>query len=141
MPITLTVSEGLLPTDAEARVFADLTDALLQAAQLDGNSFMTPNVVGTINVLPATRVFSGGRPGPAAFIELTLPAIALATPEAKQAFIKAATTIVERAAGGGLSRDRIWANIVYAADGAWGIAGRSYSNAALVDAVVNAAAA
>jgi phenylpyruvate tautomerase PptA (4-oxalocrotonate tautomerase family) len=141
MPITLTVSEGLLPADAEAPVFAELTDALLTVAQLDGNSFMTPNVVGTIHVLPAGRVFSGGRPGPAAFVELTLPAIALATPEAKQAFIAAATTIVERAADGRLPRDRIWANIVYAADGSWGIAGHGYSNAALVDAVVNAPAA
>jgi hypothetical protein len=34
MPITLTVPEGLLSTEAEAEVFAELTDALLDIAGL-----------------------------------------------------------------------------------------------------------
>jgi phenylpyruvate tautomerase PptA (4-oxalocrotonate tautomerase family) len=140
MPITLTVPEGLLSSQAEAEAFAGLTNALLRAAGLGGNAFMTPNVVGTINALPEGHVFSGGKAAPAAFIELKLPAIALATPEAKQAFIEEATNIVERAAGGKLPRDRIWTNIVYAAEGSWGIAGRAYSNAELVGAVQRAAA-
>jgi hypothetical protein len=32
-------------------------------------------------------------------------------------------------------REHIWSNIVYAPDGAWGIAGRSYSNTDLIDAI------
>jgi phenylpyruvate tautomerase PptA (4-oxalocrotonate tautomerase family) len=139
MPITLTVPEGVLSTDAEAKVFAGLTDALLQVAQLSGNAFMTPNVVGTINVLPKRHIFAGGKPAAAAFIELKLPAIALATPEAKQAFIAKATRLLEEAAEGRLSRDHIWTNIVYAADEAWGIAGRGFSNAELVGEIQRAA--
>ncbi|WP_321881194.1 tautomerase family protein [Paraburkholderia bannensis] len=139
MPITLTVSEGVLSADAEVQTFAALTQALLSVAQLEGNAFMTPNVIGTLNVIPATRVFSAGKPAAAAFVELTLPQIALATPEAKQAFTEKATTILEQAAGGRLTRDRIWTNIVYAADGSWGIAGRAHSNADLVDAIQEAA--
>ncbi|CAJ5343929.1 Uncharacterised protein [Burkholderia pseudomallei] len=139
MPITLTVSEGLLEPDCEARVFAALTDALLDVEQLDGNAFMVPNVIGTLNVLPRERVFAGGKPGAAAFVELKLPGVALATPDAKRRFIERATEVVEQAAGGRLTRDRIWVNVVYAADGAWGIAGRAYGNAELIDRIGAAA--
>jgi phenylpyruvate tautomerase PptA (4-oxalocrotonate tautomerase family) len=135
MPITLTVPEGLLPTETEAEVFAGLTRALLRVTELEGNAFMTANVVGTLNKLPRDHVFAGGRPAPAVFIELKLPGIALATAEAKQAFIEAATDVVERAAEGRIRRDHIWTNIVYAADEAWGIAGHAYSNAQLVAAI------
>ena len=140
VPITLTVPEGLLSAEAQAQAFAGLSEALLRVAQLGGNAFMTPNVVGTINVLPKGHVFAGGKPAAAAFVELKLPGIALATPEAKQAFIEAATTVVECAAEGRLRRDHIWTNIVYAADGSWGIAGRAYSDADLVAAIQSAAA-
>ena len=139
MPITLTVPEGLLSKEAQAQVFAGLTDALLKVSGLTGNAFMTPNVVGTINVLPREQVFSGGKPAAAAFVELKLPQIALASAEAKQAFIEAATAIVERAAEGRLQRGQIWTNIVYAADDSWGIAGRAYSNEKLIGAIQDAA--
>jgi hypothetical protein len=139
MPITLTVSEGLLSPEAEARAFSQLTEALLKVNQLDGNPFMEPNVIGTLNVMPKQHVFSDGKPAAAAFVELKLPAIALATQEAKQAFTEAATTILEQAAEGRLKRDHIWTNVVYAADGAWGIGGRAFSNSELVDAIQKAA--
>ena len=74
------------------------------------------------------------------FIELKLPEIALATAEAKRAFVEKATDIVERAAQGRLKREHIWLNIVYVPEGAWGVAGRSYGNADLVDAIQGAAA-
>ena len=141
MPITLTVSEGLLSPEAQSQAFAGLTNALLEAAGLSGNAFMTANIVGTINVLPREHVLAAGEPVAAAFIELKLPEIALATAEAKQAFIERATSVLERAAEGRLRREHIWSNIVYAPDGAWGIAGRSYSNVDLVGAIQQSAAA
>jgi phenylpyruvate tautomerase PptA (4-oxalocrotonate tautomerase family) len=140
MPITLTVPEDLLSAEAQAQAFAGLSEALLKVAQLSGNAFMRSNVVGTINVLPKDHVFAGGKPAAAAFIELKLPGIALATAEAKLAFIEEATAVVERAAGGRLRRDHIWTNIVYAANGSWGIAGRGYSDADLLAAIQGAAA-
>ena len=139
MPITLTVPEGLLSSEAQARAFAGLTDAILDVAGLTGNAFMTANVIGTINVLPTGHVLAAGKPVAAAFIELKLPEIALATPEAKRAFIEKATDVVEEAAEGRIKREHIWSNIVYAPEGAWGIAGHSYSNADLVGAIQNAA--
>jgi len=139
MPITLTVSEGLLSSEAQAQAFAGLTDAVLDVAGLTGNEFMAANVIGSINVLPAGHVLAAGKPVAAAFIELKLPEIALATAEAKRAFIARATEVVEQAAEGRIKREHIWSNIVYAPEGAWGIAGQSYSNADLVDAITAAA--
>lgn len=139
MPITLTVPEGLLSSKAEAQVFDGLTQALLEITELDGNTFMEPNVVGTINVLPRQHVFAGGRAAAAAFIELKLPSIALSTDAVKQAFIERATDIVEHAAEGRVRRDHIWTNIVYAADGSWGIGGRGFTNGELVAEIQNAA--
>ncbi|MBB3646463.1 phenylpyruvate tautomerase PptA (4-oxalocrotonate tautomerase family) [Rhizobium sp. BK619] len=141
MPITLTVPEGLLSPEAQARAFAGLTDALLDVAGLTGNAFMTANVIGTINVLPREHVLAAGKPIAAAFVELKLPEVALASTEAKQAFIEKAADVVEQAAEGRLKREHIWSNIVYAPEGAWGIAGDSYSNADFVGAIQGAAAA
>ncbi|OHV19104.1 Tautomerase enzyme [Rhizobium sp. RMa-01] len=141
MPITLTVPEGLLSPEAQARAFAGLTDALLDVAGLTGNAFMTANVIGTINVLPREHVLAAGKPIAAAFVELKLPEVALASADAKQAFIEKAADVVEQAAEGRLKREHIWSNIVYAPEGAWGIAGDSYSNADFVGAIQGAAAA
>jgi phenylpyruvate tautomerase PptA (4-oxalocrotonate tautomerase family) len=139
MPITLTIQEGLLSAEAEVRLFVGLTETLLDIAGLTGNSLMTPNVIGTINAVPARHLFSAGKPVAAAIVELTLPEIALATAEAKQAFIERATYIVEAAAEGRLRRDHIWVNIVYAAEGSWGIGGRPYGSAELIAAIQGAA--
>ncbi|OWV78522.1 Tautomerase enzyme [Rhizobium sp. N122] len=141
MPITLTVPEGLLSPEAQARAFAGLTDALLDVTGLTGNAFMTANVIGTINVLPREHVLAAGKPIAAAFVELKLPEVALASAQAKQAFIEKAADVVEQAAEGRLKREHIWSNIVYAPEGAWGIAGDSYSNADFVGAIQGAAAA
>lgn len=140
MPITLTIPEGLLSPAAQAEAFAGLTEAVLEIAGLSGNAFMTANIVGSINVLPKEHILAAGKPVMAAFVELKLPEIALATSEAKRAFIEKATDVVERAAGGQLGREYIWSNIVYAPEGAWGIAGRSYDNADLVEAITASAA-
>jgi phenylpyruvate tautomerase PptA (4-oxalocrotonate tautomerase family) len=138
MPITLTVPEGLLSSQAQADVFAGLTDAILEVAGLTGNAFMTANIVGSINVLPKEHILAGGKSAAAAFVELKLPEIALATAEAKRAFIEKATDVVEKAGGGRLKREHIWSNIVYAPEGAWGIAGRSFDNAGLIEAISGA---
>jgi len=40
----------------------------------------------------------------------------------------------------GVTPRQVWVNVVHAVDGRWGIAGRRYDNAALVDAIPSAAA-
>ncbi|TAU60984.1 Tautomerase enzyme (plasmid) [Rhizobium ruizarguesonis] len=141
MPITLAVPEGLLSQRAQAQAFAGLTEAVLDAAGLTGNDFMTANIIGTINVLPREHVLAAGEPVAAAFVELKLPEMALVSAEAKQCFFEKAADVIEQAAEGRLKREHIWSNIVYAPEGAWGIAGRSYNNADLVGAIRGAVAA
>ena len=140
MPITLTIPEGVLTPAEETEAFAALTEALLEVSGLSGNDFMTANIVGSIHTLPRGRVLAGGKPIDAAFVELKLPEVALATPEEKCAFIEKATDIVEKAAAGKIKRQHIWSNILYAPEGAWGIAGRGYANADLGEAIMNSAA-
>ena len=82
-------------------MFAELTDALLDVEGLTGNAFLAPNVVGTLNVLPRHRTFVHGRAEPAAFVELKLPAVALAAPERQRKFVERATEIVLRWQVGG----------------------------------------
>ncbi len=135
MPITVTITEGLLSAEAERHVFAALTDAFLRRHNLVGNRFLTPNVIGEIATIPAGRGFAGGRPADIAIVELKVPSFALATPEQKAGFIADATEILVAAAGGRLAREAVWVNMVHAVDGLWGIAGRAYSNEALIQAV------
>jgi phenylpyruvate tautomerase PptA (4-oxalocrotonate tautomerase family) len=139
MPITLTISEGLLTNAAERDAFTGLTQALLRAAELTGNTFMEPNVIGSIHVVPHGRMLSGGAPVAGAFIELKLPAIALVTAEAKRMFIAEATAALVAAANGRLEPRHVWCNIVYAVEGSWGIEGQAYDHAALGAAIHDAA--
>ena len=135
MPLTLTVSEGVLPAGQERAVFARLSEAMLRWHGLAGNAAMTPNVVGAIHVLPATHTFSGHEPSPVVFVEWKVPSFAFASREAQIGYVAEATDIVHAASGGRQPKERIWVNVVHAVDGAWGVAGRAMTNAELMEAV------
>ena len=60
MPLTLTLSEGVLPTGVEKHAVARLTDSMLKWHGLTGNTVMTPNVTATVHLLPKGSTFSGG---------------------------------------------------------------------------------
>ena len=135
MPLTLTVTEGVLPQGAEEATFARLSDAMLKWHGLAGNPVMTPNVVGSIHVLPPEHTFSGSAPASVAFVEWKVPSFAFATREIQLGYVEEATRIVHEAAGGRLPKERIWVNVVHAVDGAWGINGKAMTNAQLGEAV------
>jgi hypothetical protein len=141
MPIQIIVPEGVLTADAEAEAFKKLTDLLLRLHGLSGNKFMTPNVIGEVTVVPKGRMFSGGKPTDIAVFELKVPSFVLPTQELKDAWIGAGTDIIEEATKGRVKREHIYASVSYAVEGAWGIGGTAYSNAALGSAVAGAAAA
>ncbi|WP_230949203.1 hypothetical protein [Burkholderia multivorans] len=96
-----------------------LTDALLEVQGLTENAFLAPNVVGTLNV-PRHGSFMHGRAEPAAFVELKLPAVALAAPDAQRQFVERATAIVLSRAGGRLTPAQGQVNVVHTVDGGWG---------------------
>lgn len=141
MPITLYATEGVLSDAAEGEVFGELTDIFLRHHNLHGNRFLTPNVIGEVNIIPRGKSFSGGQRADIAIVELKVPSFALGTPEQKQGFVTDATAAVVRASEGRIAPDHVWVNMVYAVDGLWGIEGKAFSNDHLLASVSAAAAA
>ncbi|MGJ4951277.1 4-oxalocrotonate tautomerase [Bradyrhizobium sp. HKCCYLS20291] len=135
MPITLTLTEGVIAADKAPIAVARITDAFLRHHGLAGNSIMTPNVTTHLNILPKGRTFAGGKPVDGAWIETKTPSFALASQEVQTAFFGEATDILHDLSGGTLARDRIWSNGVHAVDGTWNLDGRPLTNAALAGAI------
>jgi hypothetical protein len=141
MPIQVIVPEGALTPAAQAETFRKLTDLLLRLHGLSDNRFMRPNVIGEVTVVPSGRTFSGGEATDIAVFELKVPSFVLPTQELKDAWISEGTAIIEAAAAGRIKREHIFANVTHAVEGAWGIGGIAYNNAALGSAVAAEAAA
>ena len=135
MPLTLTLSEGVLPPGTEKNAFARLSEAMLRWHGLAGNKVMTPNVVGSIHLVPREFTFSGAKEASVAVVEWKVPSFAFNTREVQEGFVAEATDIIHEMSGGTLPRERIWVNVVHAVDGAWGIGGEAMTNAQLGEAI------
>lgn len=135
MPITLTLTEGVLPGGAIPQAVAQITHSFLMHHAMSGNKVMTPNVTAHVNLLPKGLTFAGGREVDGAWIETKTPSFALASHEVQSSFFTEATEIVHRLSGGKLPKERIWANGVHTVDGTWNINGITMTNAQIGDAV------
>ena len=129
MPITLTLTEGVLPKGAERQAVDQITAALLKHHGLTGNKVMTPNITAHVNILPKGQTFAGGKEVDGAWIETKTPAFALADHKVQTAFFSEATQIIHELSGGKLPVERIWANGVHAVDGTWNMNGKALTNA------------
>jgi hypothetical protein len=135
MPLTLTASEGVFPQGTEKQVFQRLCEAMLKWHGLSGNRAMTPNVVGSINILPGDFTYAGLEESTVVFVEWKVPSFAFNTREIQQGYIEEATQIVAEGSRGKQPVERIWVNVLHAVDGAWGIAGQALTNQQLGEAV------
>lgn len=135
MPITLTITQGVLPDGAEAQAIDRITRAFLAAHSLAGNKVMTPNVTAHVNILPKGSTFAGGKPVEGAWIETKTPSFALANHEIQSAFFGEATQIIHDLSGRLLPKERIWANGVHAVDGTWNINGKPLTNSEIGAAI------
>jgi hypothetical protein len=135
MPLTLTLTEGVLPQGTEKATFTKLCEAMLRWHGLSGNAVMTPNIIGSIQVRPLEDTFSGMNPAPVVFVEWIVPSFAFAQREIQTGYVAEATEIVHEASGRRHPKERIWCNVVHAVDGAWGIGGQALTNAQLGAAV------
>jgi hypothetical protein len=135
MPLTLTFTEGVIPTGSEQQVVEKLSEAMLKWHGLTGNKAMTPNVTGQVHRLPKGATFSGGKAITAAWVEWKVPSFAFATREIQIGYFAEATQIVHEASGGKLPKEDIWVNVVHAVDGAWGIGGKAMTNAELGEVI------
>ena len=120
MPLTLTLTEGVLPKGSEKDVFSKLSETFLRLHRLSGNKALTPNVVGSIQVIPPEHTFSGLKEAKVAFIEWKVPSFAFTDRQVQKSYVAEATQIVHTASGGTLPKDQIWVNVVHAVDGALG---------------------
>jgi hypothetical protein len=135
MPLTLTLTDGVLPTGAEKQAVARITDAMLKWHGLTGNKVMTPNITATVHVLPKSMTFSGGKEFSGAWVEWKVPSFALANREIQQGFFADATNIIHELSGGKQPKDNIYVNVVHAVDGAWNLNGRAMTNAEIGEAI------
>lgn len=128
MPLTLTVSEGVIPKGKENVVFKGLCDSMLKWHGLTGNKVMTPNVVGTLNVVPQGFSYAGGEQSHVAFVEWKVPGFAFANREIQEGYVSEATDLLHEISEGKLPKENIWVNVLHAVDGAWGISGQAMTN-------------
>jgi len=134
MPLTLTLSEGVLPKGTEKQAYARLSDAMLKWHGLTGNKFVTPMVIGHINVIDQEHTFSGSKESPVAFVEWKVPSFAFADRKTQLGYVEEATNIIHEMSGGKHPKDRIWVNVLHAVDGAWGVNGTAMTNGEIKEA-------
>ncbi|MDE2156770.1 MAG: hypothetical protein KGJ32_12875 [Xanthomonadaceae bacterium] len=135
MPLTLTLTEGVLPENAIPQAVARLTDAFLEQHGLAGNEVMTRNVTVHVNILPKGTTFAGGEEIAGAWIETKTPSFALADPAVKSNFFMDATRIIHTLSGGKLPVEHIWSNAVHTVDGTWNIDGQVMTNSEIGEAL------
>jgi phenylpyruvate tautomerase PptA (4-oxalocrotonate tautomerase family) len=139
MPISIQVTEGLLRPDGLRQVFPRIAQALLRAHGIEGNAFMEPAVIGHVQRFSEEDSYAGGQPGSLAVVEVKVPSITFPEQAVRDAFVQSVTDIIDELQTGRHPRSRTFVNVTYAVDGAWGIGGRAYTNAALGQAIAAAA--
>jgi phenylpyruvate tautomerase PptA (4-oxalocrotonate tautomerase family) len=138
MPIAIQLTPGLLTPEGERAVFARVADALLEVHGLAESPFMRANVIGHVEVFPEASSYAGGKPQSLAIVEVKVPAITFPTRAVQQAFVARVTDIIDELRAGNHPRARTFVNVTYAVDGAWGIAGKAYTNEELAAAASEA---
>ncbi len=128
MPLTLTMTENVLPTGSEKQAVFELTEAMLKWHGLTDNKVMTPNITATVHVLPKSSTFSGGKEFSGIWAEWKVPSFAFSTREIQQGYFEDATNIIHELSGKNQPKDNIYINVVHAVDGAWNFDGRAMTN-------------
>jgi len=135
MPLTLTLTEGVLPTGTEKIAVQRITAAMLKAHGLTGNTVMTPNITAIFHVLPKSSTFSGGEEFSGAWVEWKVPSFAFSERTVQQSFFDDATSIIHELSGGKQPKEFIYVNVVHAVDGAWNFNGRAMTNGEIGEAI------
>ncbi len=135
MPITVTLTEGVVPAEQHTQVVKEITDSFLEHHNLTGNRVMTPNVTAQLHIQPMRETFAGGEPVSGAWIEIKVPSFALADREIQKGFFSDATEIVHKHSGGQLPKSKIWTNALHTVDGTWNIDGVAMTNEELGEAI------
>ena len=141
MPLTLTISQGVIEGRKIKEAVVQLTDSMLKWHGLAGNTVMTPNVTSNAHIVPQGLSFSGGEEFDAVWVEWKVPSFAFASSEILKGFGQDATDIIFNLADGKVTRDNIYFNVVHTVDGAWNLDGIAMSNEELGEAIAAGAKA
>ena len=128
MPLTLTITEGAIPTEKVKDAVQRLTASMLSLHQLTGNSVMTPNITANVAIVPKGHSFSGGEEFSGVWVEWKVPSFAFASREIQKGFGEETTNIIHELSGGKQPKDNIYFNVVHTVDGAWNLDGQAMSN-------------
>lgn len=135
MPIQIILTEGLATKEQAQQMHHDIVAVFLDLHELEGNTFMTPNVIGEVLFVDKGLTFSGMNVSDLAIVGLGVPSFTFGTKEQKTQFIERVTDIVLKATHGKLPIENIYVNVTYTVDGLWGIAGKAYTNEQLGEAI------
>jgi hypothetical protein len=135
MPLTLTISEGVLPSGREREAFSRLCELMLKWHGLTGNETMRSNVVGSLHVVPRGTTFTGMQDTDVVFIEWKVPSFAFTDRKVQVGYFEDAANLIHDMSGGRQPKDRIFINVVHAVDGAWNFGGRALTNAEIATEV------
>mgnify|MGYP002700236015 FL=1 len=128
MPLTLTLTEGVIPTGSEKEAVAKITDSMLKHHGLLGNKVMTPNITAHVSVLPKSSTFSGGEEFSGVWMEWKVPSFAFASREIQLAHFAEATQIIHELSDGKQPLNNIYTNVIHAVDGSWNFNGIAMTN-------------
>lgn len=128
MPLTLHVTEGVIPEGSEKQAVKQITDIFLKWHGLTGNRVMTPNVTAMVTVVPKGETFSGGEEVSGAWIEWKAPGFAFTDREVQIGCAKECTEVIYDLSDGKQPRDNIYFNVVHTVDGTWNMDGQAMTN-------------
>lgn len=128
MPITVTITDGVVPLERQGKVVKEITNSFLEKHGLEGNRVMTPNVTAQLHVQPKNETFSGGEPIEGAWVEIKSPSFALADRTVQKEFFAEVTEIIHKHSGGKLPKKQIWTNSLHTVDGTWNMDGIAMTN-------------
>lgn len=137
MPLTLTLTDGVLPQGSQKIAIAKLSEAMLKWHGLTGNKVMTPNITATLHVLPKSSTFAGGEEVSGAWIEWKVPAFAFNDRDIQIGFGKEATQLIHELSGFKLPIENIYLNVLHAVDGSWNFNGMALTNEQIGEAISN----
>jgi len=135
MPLTLTITEGAIPTNKIKDAIKRLSDSMLSLHQLTGNKVMTPNTTANVQIVPQGQSFSGGEEFSGVWAEWKVPSFAFASRESQKGFGQETVDIIHELSGGKQPKENIYFNVVHTVDGAWNLDGKAQSNEELGQAI------
>ena len=135
MPLTLTLTQGVLPNGAEKTAIAKITDAMLKWHGLSDNPVMKPNITASVHIMPRGSTFSGGVEVSGAWVEWKVPSFAFSDREIQVGFGNEVTEIIHELSGYKQPRDNIYINVIHAVDGLWNFNGVPMNNEQIINAI------